>query len=67
MLPLIRRLKAPITRKRMPRATVLLGWSSNGRPVASIPMVTAAAVERRVIIWRKKGYKVSVVIEYDFL
>jgi hypothetical protein len=67
MAPLLRRLKAPITRKRMPRATVLLGWSLNGRPVASIPLVTAASVERRILIWRKKGYKVSAVVEFDFI
>ena len=67
MIPLHRRLKAPITRKRMPRASVLLGWSSHGRPVASIPLVTALAVERRILIWRKKGYKVSAVVEFDFI
>lgn len=67
MAPLLRRLKAPVSRKRMPRATVLLGWSMNGRPVASIPLVTPAAVERRIVIWRKKGYKVSAVIEFDFM
>jgi hypothetical protein len=67
MRPLLRRLKAPVERKRMPRATVLLGWSGNGRPVASIPLVTAVAVERRIVIWRKKGYKVSVVVEFDFM
>lgn len=67
MSPLIRRLKAPITRKRMPRATVLLGWSEVGRPVASIPMVSEGAVQRRIVIWKRKGYRVSAVIEYDFL
>jgi hypothetical protein len=35
--------------------------------VASIPLVTPAAVERRILIWRKKGYKVSAVIEFDFM
>ena len=67
-LPLIRRLKAPITRKRMPyRATVLLGWSSLGRPVSSLPMVTAAAVERRIKLWKRKGYRVSTIVEWDFM
>lgn len=67
MIPLIRRLRAPKQRRRLAPAKVLIGWTANGRPVASIPVRSAEAVEARIRHWKRKGYRVSGVVEWDFI
>lgn len=67
MTPLKRRLKAPIERKRMIPATVLLGWTKAGRPVSSLPLRNPLAIENRIRTWKRKGYKVSTLVEWDFV
>lgn len=67
MIPLKRRLKAPINRKRQVPATVLLGWTKTGRPVSSLPLRTPLAIENRIRTWKRKGYRVSSVVEWDFI
>lgn len=62
-----RRLRAPLDRRRMAPAVVLLGWTKSGRPVASIPLRSPEAIEARAKIWRRKGYRVSTMVEWDFL
>ena len=48
-------------------ATVLLGWTKTGRPVSSLPLRTPLAVENRIKTWKRKGYKVSSLVEWDFV
>lgn len=67
MQPVKRRLKAPISRKRRYPASVLLGWTPRGTPVASLPLRSPVAVQARVRIWQRKGYRVSAVVEFDFI
>lgn len=67
MRPLTRKLKAPKTRKRINAAKVLIGWTNKGRPVASIPVRSPEAIEARIRHWRRKGYRVSGVVEWDFI
>jgi hypothetical protein len=62
-----RRLKASVNRKRRPPATVLLGWTPMGRPVASLPLRSPVAVQLRIRTWRRKGYVVSSLVEWDFI
>ena len=62
-----RRLRAAAGRKRFAPAVVLLGWTRSGRPVASIPLRSPDAIEARVKIWRRKGYRVSTLVEWDFM
>ena len=65
--PIKRRLQAPLDRKRMIPATVLLGWTKTGRPVSSLPLRTPLAVENRIKTWKREGYKVSSLVEWDFV
>lgn len=47
-------------------AYVVVGWTPKGKPVASIPLTTREGAERRLTTWRRKGYKISAVLEFDF-
>lgn len=67
MQPLKRRLKAPVERRRLDPASVLLGWTSKNRPVSSLPLRSPEAVQARIKTWRKKGYRVATVVEWDFI
>ena len=65
--PVKRKILAPRDRRRMLPATVLLGWTSTGRPVSSLPLRTSLAVQNRIKTWRRKGYRVSSLVEWDFM
>ena len=62
-----RRLRAGPLRRRLAPAVVLLGWTAKGRPVASIPLRSQEAVQARIKTWRRKGYRVSTLVEWDFI
>ena len=65
--PIKRRVQAPLNRKRMVPATVLVGWTKTGRPVSSLPLRNPEAIQNRIRTWKRKGYKVSSLIEWDFV
>lgn len=67
MAPERRKLRAPRDRKRLAPATVLLGWTKTGRPVSSLPLRSVEAIENRVKTWKKKGYRVATLVEWDFM
>ena len=62
-----RKLLAGPRRRKLAPAVVLLGWTKTNRPVASIPLRSPEAVQARIKTWQRKGYRVSTLVEWDFI
>ena len=68
-LPQFRRMPKPRGnfRDSAKPAYVIVGYTPKGRPVASLPLTTREGAEKRLTTWRRKGYRISAVLEFDYV